>query len=94
LGREKFGDEVLVKRKDLLGLGALAAFRVEVVGIELANPLEHALVAVIHEMTVSAMAVGGVKRMIPEHVLGFFRDISARGLVDVFVVSKREVDLI
>jgi len=32
--------------------------------------------------------------MIPEHILGFFRQIFTRRLIDVLVMSKREVDFV
>src|SRR5258708_37662651 len=44
-------------------------------------------------MPVSTVPVRGVKGMIPEHVLGLFRQIPPRRLIDVFVMSKREMDL-
>src|SRR3989475_11871447 len=45
-------------------------------------------------MAVSAVPVRSVKRVIAEHVLRFFRQIPSRCLIDVLVVSEREVDLI
>src|SRR5260370_12017094 len=45
-------------------------------------------------MPVSTVPVRGVKGMIPEHVLGLFRQIPPRRLIDVFIMSKREVGLV
>src|SRR5580704_4127068 len=45
-------------------------------------------------MPISTVPVRGVKGMISEHVLSLFRQIPPRRLVDVFIMSKREVDLI
>src|SRR2546425_83271 len=45
-------------------------------------------------MPVSTVPVRGVKGMIPEHVLGLFRQVPPRRLIDVFIMSKREVDFI
>src|SRR5260370_1156184 len=92
--REKLGDELSIVRKDFLCVRALAAFRVEIVGIELPHPLEQGLVALIHQVPVSAMPVRRVERMVPEHVLRLFRQVFLRYAVNVFVVSKREVNVI
>src|SRR5467141_1837361 len=45
-------------------------------------------------MMVSAVPVCSIEGMIPQHVLRLFRHIPACCLIDVFVVSKREVHLI
>src|SRR6266702_3749325 len=92
--REKLGDELSIVRKDFLCVRALAAFRVEIVGIELPHPLEHGLVVLIHQVPVSAMPVRRIERMVPEHVLRLFRQVFLRYAVNVFVVSKRQVNVI
>src|SRR6266699_2297473 len=45
-------------------------------------------------MPVGTMFVRGIEGMIPEHVLRLLRQKPPRYLIDVFVVSKREMDLI
>src|SRR6266478_386955 len=40
------------------------------------------------------MPVRRIERMVPEHVLGFFRQVFLRYAKNVFVVSKREVHVI
>src|SRR2546423_1102645 len=45
-------------------------------------------------MPVGAMPVSCVEGVVPKHVLGFFWDISARDMKDVFVVSKGEVNFV
>ena len=67
---------------------------VQSVEVEFPNPLKHAFVLFVHQMPVSTVPVRGVKGMIAEHVLGLFRQIPPRRLVDVFIMSKREVDLV
>jgi hypothetical protein len=89
--REEVGDEIFVIRQNFLHFGPFAAFRVQIVLVEFPNPLKHAFVLFVHQVLVSTVPVRRVKRMIPEHVLGFFRQISSRRLIDVLVMSKREV---
>src|SRR5690348_16205047 len=45
-------------------------------------------------MTVCPVSMRGVKRVIPEHVLGFFWQVFTRRLIDVFIMPKGKVDLI
>src|SRR6516162_1410964 len=45
-------------------------------------------------MTISAMAMGGVKRVIAEHVLGFFGNVAAGNGGDVLVVAEGEMDVV
>jgi hypothetical protein len=91
---EEFRDEVLVEGENGLDVGALSTLRVQVIGVEFLNPIKHALVVVVHEMAVSAVAVSGIKRVVAEHVLRFFGNIAARNMKDVLVVSEREMNLV
>src|SRR4029077_13562076 len=59
-----------------------------------AHPFKHTFVLLIHEVPVSAVAMRGIKRVIPEHVLRLFRNISARDMKDVLVMPKREVNVV
>src|SRR5579859_1771552 len=42
-------------------------------------------------MAVGAVAMGGIKRVVAEHVLCFFGNVIARDLINVFVVPKRKM---
>ena len=80
--------------KDSVQIRAFAPLGIEIVGIELADPFEHELVVRTHQVAVSAMAVSGVKRVVAEHVLRFFGQVSAGDLVDVFVMTEGKVNAI
>src|SRR5207244_10638674 len=57
-------------------------------------PCKQALVAFVDNVPVSAVSMRGIKRMVPEHVLRLLRHIPPRHLIDIFVMSKREVHAI
>ena len=62
-------------------------FRVEIVWIELADPLEHSAILVVHEVIVFALAMRRVERMIANHVERFVGQMILDDLIKIFVVA-------
>src|SRR6266498_6130476 len=68
LSWEIFVNEVIVKRTQFFHIGALVTFGVEVVRIKSADPFEHLTIPIVHQISVLAIAMGRIERVIPNHV--------------------------
>jgi len=55
LVRKELGDEIFIERENRLHVWTLSPLRVQIVEIEFANPFEHALVLLVHEVPVGAV---------------------------------------
>ena len=91
---EVFGNQVFVKRAKLRDVRLLVALGVEIIRIELAHRIEQSLILLIHQILVIAFAVRGVERVIAQHIERFVRQMILRDVIDIFVVSPREVHFV
>src|SRR5205814_10296803 len=94
LGGEILADQILIIRPQSLGVRALAALGIEVVLAEFPHPGKHLPIVIVHKICVFALAVRRIERVIAEHVVGFLGQVVFRDVVDVLIVSPREVNLI
>src|SRR5260370_14905159 len=67
---------------------------VEIVRVELVNPLEHFAVLLITEMVVRAVSMPGVERVIAEHVESFLWEAVLHDLIDIAIVPEGHMHFI
>ena len=70
---EELRDEALIVRFDLLNVDGLVALAVEVVRVECTNCGERLRIALVREVSVRALTVPGVERMVADHGETLFR---------------------
>src|ERR1700680_5205713 len=59
---EVFCNQVFVIRAQLLDVRPLLSLRVQVIGVKFADPSEHLLVAIVHEIFIFALTVRRIER--------------------------------
>src|ERR1043165_5985543 len=89
-----FHDQVLVEwtQGGDVRLGVILG--IKIVRIELADPVEHLPILVVHQELIIILAVRRIEGMIPDHVESFSREMIFDDMIEVFVVSPGEVHLV
>ena len=91
---EELGDQVLVVRLELLDVGRLVPLGVEVVRVELPDPLHQVAVAVVHQVGVLALAVRRVEGVIADHRQALVGEVVLDDVVEILVVAPGHVDVV
>jgi hypothetical protein len=92
--REELGEEVVVVGLEFGGVGLGVALGVEVVLVELEDPIHHGAVLVIAEVVVCAVLVPWIERVEAEHVERFVAEVGFHDFSDVAVVAEGHVDVL
>src|SRR5882762_3514475 len=64
-------DQFVVERSQLGDIRLLMALCVKIVGVEIAHPLEHRFVLLVHQVRVLSLPMSRIERMIANHVKRF-----------------------
>src|SRR5205814_3111396 len=91
---KELAGQVFVVAAQLVEAGPVVALRIQVVPVESADPFHERAVLVVAKVVVLAFAVPGIEGVIPDHVERFDREAILHDVIQVLVVSPRQMDVL